>query len=68
MKKIRQVKEYHAFMRSKGANMYIMSFLNQDGTEYVKGWVVSGYKGDDSHRYCYNKIEADSFLRFQTTK
>ena len=64
--KLRQVRVYHAEMQAKGANMQFMAWFKPDGYNwYTRGWVVSGYMGEDSHQYFSNKEKALSFINSQ---
>lgn len=62
--KLRQVMVYHADIQARGANMQFMAFYKPDGSGqwYTRGWVVSGYKGEDSHYFLKNKALALSFM------
>jgi len=64
--KIRHVSNYHADMRHNGANMTVMAFLTENLKSYrVRGWIVSGYAGPDSHSYFSSYKKA---LYFSKTK
>lgn len=64
--KLRQVRVYHAEMQAKDANMQFMAWHKPDGYSwYTRGWVVSGYMGDDSHKYFSNKKKALDFINSQ---
>ena len=59
---IRHVTTYHTDMIQKKANMTFMAFLTANSASYrVQGWIVSGYKGFDSHRYFSNYKKALEF-------
>ena len=66
MIQIRTVKEYHAYMRGKGANMYFMMMKHEDGAEMKQGYVASGYSGEDSHHWFKTKTEAKEFIISKT--
>jgi hypothetical protein len=62
--KLRQVREYHADMQVKGVDMRLMAFMLQSNPYQWRstGWVVSGYKGDDSHQLFENRDKACEFM------
>lgn len=61
---LRHIREYHAHMQVKGANMTLMAFTRptKEYKWYSRGWVVSGYRGQDSHKYFHSKQEAIKFM------
>ena len=62
--KLRQIKDYHNYMQTKGSNMLFMAFQKPDGYSwYSRGWVVSGYMGDDSHKFFTNRAKAQEFIK-----
>jgi len=64
---IRHVSTYHADMYKKGANMTYMAFLTDNLKSYrVKGWIVSGYAGLDSHKYFSNYKKALTFSNLKS--
>ncbi len=65
---LRHITDYHSFMRQKGANMRMMAMHKDDGTEYKRGWVVSGYAGYDSHKYFSNNQKATEFIMSRLSK
>jgi hypothetical protein len=67
---LRQVREYHAYMQVKDANMAIMAFTRPTNELkwYTRGWVVSGYAGYDSHKYFTNKEKATAFIMSRLSK
>ena len=69
MIKLRQVRQYHAEQQIKGLDMRIMAFMLQSNPYQwtMKGWVVSGYNGEDSHQLFNNKHQAQSFIKTLTS-
>lgn len=64
---IRHVTTYHADMRRKSANMTFMAFRNLKGGEKQRGWVVSGYAGNDSHKIFTSYEKAQEFSNKNVT-
>lgn len=60
--KLRQVKDYHVHMENRGANMTFMAFLTDSYERRVRGWIVSGYASEDSHKYFSNRDKACEFM------
>jgi len=66
---LKQVKQYHQSMRNKRANMTFMGWFLPNSTELrIKGWVVSGYNGEDSHKLFSNKKLAIEFINITKCK
>lgn len=67
---LRHIRDYHAFMQVKGANMDLMAFIRptKELTWYSRGWVVSGYAGSDSHKYFSNNQKATEFIMSRLSK
>lgn len=64
---VRHVSTYHTDMRAKGANMTLMGFTTDNGTLRQKGYVVSGYAGNDSHKFFTSKAHAYEFQHSKIT-
>lgn len=63
---IRTIDEYHSDMSAKGANMAFMAFITDDGDYVENGYVVSGYRGADSHKLFDTEEEAQLFVNART--
>lgn len=53
-------------MSAKGANMAFMAFITDDGDYVENGYVVSGYRGADSHKLFDTEEEAQLFVNART--
>ena len=70
---VRHISTYHADMRAKGVDMSLMGFYTEPkqnghtGRLRQKGYVVSGYAGNDSHKFFTSKAHAYEFQHSKIT-